>query len=183
MFHPWPTILRLTPPSLFPSNCVPWVRNCARPMVESRGYGSERQIKATKAWCCARPPVEGTWHGRRAGRKKEECRTAQLRNADWERRNRAIADCGRCGRPGEASGRFGVRVGNRAVRGRVRSRNGPLNAKSFAYVRLCSRIFAYWEKKCQGRCVRPRRIATGLGRISGPSVSHGSTQFFHLWHL
>ena len=47
-----------------------------------------------------------------------------MRIADWERRNRAIADCGGRGRLGEASGRFGARVGDRAVRGRGRSRNG-----------------------------------------------------------
>ena len=58
-------------------------------------------------------------------------------HADWERRNRAIADCGGRGRLGEASGRFGARVGDRAVRGRVRSRNGQLDANN---VRLGSRI-------------------------------------------
>jgi len=67
------------------------------------------------------------------------CQPIRLRNADWERRNRAIADCGRCGRLGEAAGRFGVRVGDRAVRGRVRSRNGQLDANN---VRLGSRMFA-----------------------------------------
>jgi len=49
---------------------------------------------------------------------------------------------GRCGQLGAASGRFGVRVGDRAERGGVRSRNGQLNAKMFAYVRLCSPMFA-----------------------------------------
>ena len=49
MFHPWPTILRLTPPSLFPSNCVPWVRNCARPMVESRSCRNQRQTRSAES--------------------------------------------------------------------------------------------------------------------------------------
>src|SRR6266568_4376330 len=30
----------------FPPSCVPWVRNCKRPVVGSRGYGSERQMRS-----------------------------------------------------------------------------------------------------------------------------------------
>ncbi len=32
--------------SFFSPNCVPWVRNCVRPVVESRWYESERQTRS-----------------------------------------------------------------------------------------------------------------------------------------
>ena len=32
--------------SFFPPNCLPWVRRCALPMVGSRWYGNERQMRS-----------------------------------------------------------------------------------------------------------------------------------------
>jgi len=66
-------------------------------------------------------PDRSSREGRMQNSSIAEC---GMRNADWEKRNRAIADYGGRGRQGEASGRFGVRVGHRAVRVRVGSGNG-----------------------------------------------------------
>jgi len=65
---------------------------------------------------------------------------------------------------GEASSRFGVRAGDRAVRGRVRSRNGQLNANN---VRLCSLMFAYVRllgEKCLEHRARPALRAASVAR-------------------
>ena len=87
-------------------------------------------------------------------------------HADWERRNRAIADCGGRGRLGEAPGRFGARVGDRAVRGRVRSRDGNWMRTSslmFAYIRLIGKNIE--STACGQRCARP---LSGMGNARKP---------------
>src|SRR6266702_3732531 len=89
-----------------------------------------------------------------------------MRNADWERRNRAIAHRGRCGRRARRRAAPVARLGDRAVRGGARSRNGHWNAKMFAYVRLCSLMFAYVRLLGKKMLRAPRAASAARGHCA-----------------
>src|SRR6266571_5067461 len=96
----------------------------------------------------------------------------QLRNAEWEGRDRAIADCGRCGRLGEAAGRS--RGEARRLRG-ARQGQVPEPSIECEHLRLCSLMFAYvrlmGEKML--RALRAASAARGHCTEWGTPRSHG----------
>jgi hypothetical protein len=143
----------------FPPNCLPWVRRCARTVVGSRA--NEDRIRLRSAGC-----------GRRA-RPRGRFRTGQFQISNCRLQARRAAT-GCCALPPvvqEGSRNIAeCRIRRRSPR---KPRRGvcPLSwqwhGEMFAYVRLCSLMFAFFGKKClRGRMGARfrRRDADGCDR-------------------
>ncbi len=119
--------------SFFSPNCLPWVRNYALAMIGWRA--NEERSPVRRAGCLRGARPQGRC-------RKEECR---MQNEV----------------PGAAHGHRGVQAGSRNIAEcRIKRRSPrkpqrgvcPLswqsNGEIFAYVRLCSPMFAFLGKKC-----------------------------------